>query len=216
MTGTRGPVSGRGGRPTKTGRKSRSSKPAAKVAASDPVTPAIGGDPATWLEELADISWEKFVAYCGHWRPLDASDRVQVLKFWRIVQRYEKLSKHLAGRSCEEWFFETEKGHRGRAPELVELRTLEDAIHENATRFGLDPASRVRLGDDDGPKDVADPFVQYLKQGSLTDAQAKDAMRESAARSRTVRRPRAERKAAGGPNGKARTRKAQPRPRRTA
>ncbi|MHC4877587.1 MAG: P27 family phage terminase small subunit [Planctomycetota bacterium] len=172
-SGSRGPLKGKGGRPTAAKRKKATTR---KKAARKKTTRKAEAN--QFVEELAELSFEQLKELAGRWQTLSTQDCVLLSVLWEQIRRYRVLVEEVHRLDPSEWTFTTEKGYRGPIPELAMLTTASNQIVKLAARFGMSPADRARLGDElEGETGSGSPFGQHMQKvtqlsGEVEDAQA--------------------------------------------
>lgn len=141
--GTRGPLPGKGGRPTVTEQAKRK-RSGAKANKKE------------FAAELSSLSFERVRELCGLWRPLEEQDEVVVALLWEAIKRHRALSEALSGFDPVQWTSgEPLSG-------LIRLDATEKQIATLAARFGMTPADRARLGEAAPAPKGASAFSQMV------------------------------------------------------
>jgi hypothetical protein len=142
--GNRGPLPGKGGRP-----------PLTQQAPRKRITPSEAN--TDFVADLSSMTFDRLQTLCGSWRPLAEQDSVLVSLMWQAIERHRKLSAAIHGLSAEELIGGSNLSL------LIRIDAIEKQIASLASRFGMSPADRVRMGDD-SPADSQEstPFADMV------------------------------------------------------
>ena len=130
--GNRGPLPGKGGRPTLAQQASRK-----RITQSKATT--------DFVADLSSMTFDRLQTLCGSWRPLAEQDSVLVSLMWQAIERHRKLSAAIHGLSAEELI------GGSNSSQLIRIDAIEKQIASLAGKFGMTPADRVRMGDEHKP-----------------------------------------------------------------
>lgn len=163
--GKRGPVKGKGGRPTKRAaskKKATATKPTRKKAATPELLSKAEAD-SQFASDLSAMTFPVMIRHAGQWQPLSDQDQTLVALLWEAVQRYRELSAYVHKLGPGNWTFTTDKGYEAQIPELGLLNKSIDQIAKLTARFGMSPADRVRLGSKPDDTNADSAFAEYMK-----------------------------------------------------
>jgi hypothetical protein len=129
--GTRGPLPGKGGKPTaneQARRKSRRPVPESTIRRE-------------MLADFDQLTRDGLRELCGEWRPLEPQDEIALAAFWELLQRYRSMVVRLRDIPVEEW-------GTGEGKTLnIQLRGCGEQLLSWCKNFGMTPADRARLGE---------------------------------------------------------------------
>ena len=148
--GTRGPVKGKGGRPT--GRKSAAKKPAPKKKATTrKAAPkkksATKREAVSLANDLAALTFDELREHCSRWQSLEPQDDILLQILWELLRRYRSLAALVHKKRPDDWVEVTDRNYAHQIPQLGMLNKAIEQIMILSSRFGLSPADRIRLGD---------------------------------------------------------------------
>lgn len=158
---TRGPMPGKGGRPTAASKRKRNATAAAH-------------DVDEFAESLTSLTFQDLKTLAGSWRPLATQDAVVLSQFWDSIQRYRELAEYVGSRSVDDWTFTLESGYSQQIPQIGLLNAALKQCHEFAAKFGMTPGDRARLGDPPAtPTDKSTPFATHQAKVEALSAEVR-------------------------------------------